>query len=226
VEAEGEIIGQGIKEVISLIPPLHEFEVVQLRLADFNLIDALAKQLNDFWVSQDISAAYLCASNINTILIRLRPYIFNALRDQVPPKVTTLQAGFELIAGKTKFVGGELHKFLFIRRKLIHAQQLTPKEREDLDALNDVIPYQWAQLNAALQVYKRASDKWTPAAQGIVGRILSNHLQMADMWESRGSWTEENCNQVQNTFYNFQMAVSDLVTMPHEWRIEPAKPGT
>jgi hypothetical protein len=44
----GETIGQGIREVISLIPPIHEFEVVQLHHADFNRIDHLAKQLNDF----------------------------------------------------------------------------------------------------------------------------------------------------------------------------------
>jgi hypothetical protein len=214
-----EIIGRGITELKQIIPQLYGVGIISKFSAEFSEISHLLEHLDDCWMTQQITEANVCANNINIILLRVKPYISNAFANLVPRRVTTLEAGLELLGGKTKVVGQKLAKYLPICEKKIIGKPLTQREREDLDGLQDEIPHEWAKLKEALEVYSKASRSWSIEAQQLLIRIHSQHTQFTEAWKNNQTWSELDCQNAQLIYYNFQMAIGEFITQSHEWRV-------
>jgi hypothetical protein len=214
-----EAVTEGVGKLKTIVPSLFDFEVVRKHSQEFNQIAKLQNDFEQFWGSQEVTEARGCANQINTILVRVRPHIWNSLVDQMPPRVTTLQAGLEFLAGKTKLVAGNLQKYLEIHLKRIQGLRLTRPDWEALDACNDEVPQELRHLLAALNVYKKASkDNWPPEVQQQINLMAAMLASFTEEWAERNSWSEADCQRAVLALQNFQMAVSRFTTLTHEWR--------
>jgi hypothetical protein len=214
-----EAIMTGLQQLKEIVPPLFDFEVVRKHSQEFNEIVKLQNDCEQFWAAQEVTEARVCANKINTILVRVRPHIWNSLVDQMPPRVTTLQAGLELLGGKTKVVAEKLQTYLDIHRKKVQGLPLTRADWEKLDACNDEVPHELSRVQQALSVYRKASgDHWPVEAQQLINLMAASHANFTEEWADHNLWSEADCQRALLAFQNFQMAVSSFITLTHEWR--------